>query len=455
MQHLSASAAQRAFRLFSRPRKTHIVWLLFFLLAPFSMTASAKRSVPPSSNEVLVLTVNGSINPGTADYIQSGITAANQRKAAMVLLELDTPGGLLQATRSIVKAILNSKVPVAVFVTPSGARAGSAGVFITMAGHIAAMSPGTNIGAAHPVVGGKDPEKTGGKHMARKIENDTLAFIEAIAKQRGRNVAWGKKAVLKSDSITSDKARKLKVIDLIAKNRRDLLNKLNGFVLYKSKKKLDTSNWRLVEHEMSLKQKLVNIFANPSLAYFLLLLGMFGIFGEFKAPGSIFPGVLGSICLLLFFVTSQILPINYGGMALIFLGLLLFIAEIFTPTFGALLVGGVISMTVGSIFLINDPTFQLPLSTILPTVGVFGGLAGVIVFSAMSSQAQPIVSSQNQMVGMEAIVRKPLNPVGTVRLMGEVWTAKLKGEGSLEEGATVRITAMEGLTLEVEAVTKS
>ena len=431
--------------------------LALCVLFCFPFLTGASNGSEKAGGDAVVLTLVGSINPGTADYIRAGLRKAVASGAAMVIIRMDTPGGLLQATREIVKAILNAEVPVAVFVTPGGARAGSAGVFITMAGHIAAMSPGTNIGAAHPVVsGGKDPEKAAGKHMAAKILNDTVAFIKAIAKKRKRNVKWAKKAVIESDSITAGEALKKKVIDVLAYDVRDLLRKIDGKTVMVGQKQvvLKTKNMPVRTMEMTFKQKVVNFFANPQIAYFLMMFGLLGIMMEIYHPGAIFPGTLGAICLFLAFVSFQVIPINYGGLALILLGVLLLVAELLTPTFGLLFVGGMISLTFGSIFLVDspDPNLRIGLSTILPTIGVLSAVLGAVLFAVLKTYGKPVMSGEEGMVGERGIVRTELNPRGTVRVRGEQWNAEAM-EGTIEAGEEVRVVALDGLRLRVVSAT--
>ncbi|TNE44836.1 MAG: nodulation protein NfeD [Deltaproteobacteria bacterium] len=431
--------------------------LALCMLFCFPFLTGASSNPKPNGGDAVVLTLVGSINPGTADYIRAGIQKAAASGAAMVVIKMDTPGGLLQATREIVKSILNAEIPVAVFVTPSGARAGSAGVFITMAGHVAAMSPGTNIGAAHPVVsGGKDPEKAAGKHMAAKILNDTVAFIKAIAKKRKRNVEWAKKAVVESDSITAGEALKMNVVDVLAHDVRDLLQKIDGKTVIVGQKKvvLKTKNMPLRDMDMTLKQKVVNFFANPQIAYFLMMFGMLGIMMEIYHPGAIFPGTLGAICLFLAFVSFQVIPINYGGLALILLGVLLLVAELLTPTFGLLFVGGMISLTFGSLFLIDspDPNMRIGLSTVLPTVGVLSVVLGAVLFAVLKTYGKPVMSGEEGMVGEVGVVRTALSPRGTIRVRGEQWNAE-SVEGTLDVGENVRVVALDGLRLRVVSAT--
>ena len=428
-------------------------------------STQASASPPPQSRpaahqitslhaqKALSIEVVGVINAATADYIKVGIQRAQKGGYDFLILNLDTPGGYLQATRSIVKSILNAPLPVVVFVTPSGARAGSAGVFITMAGHVAAMSPGTNIGAAHPVTsGGKDPEKTGGKHMAKKIENDTLAFAEAIAKQRQRNVKWARQAVLESDSITSDEALRKKVIDLVALDRKSLLRKLDQRIVKVRDHwvKLHTKKSTITPFAMSTKQHVLNFFADPRVAYFLGIFGLLGIVAEIYSPGMIFPGVLGAICLFLSFVSMQVLPINYGGLVLMGLGVLLLVAEMLTPTFGVLFLGGIISLTVGSIFLIDspDPSLRLSWSVILPTLSVLTLLLGSMLIAIVRTYRKKPNVGDSAVIGQRVVVKTPLAPEGKVEFEGELWTAS--AATPLEPGEYAVIVARRGLHFEVK-----
>lgn len=431
------------------------IWLWLLPLVHLLLAATSRPTAETTGQKAWVISVVGSINAGTADYIGESIRKAPSQGVSVVVLEMDTPGGFLQATRSIVKSILNAEVPVLVFVAPSGARAGSAGVFITLAGHIAAMSPGTNIGAAHPVTGGgKDPEATGGKHLAKKIENDTVAFVAAIAKQRHRNVAWARKAVLESDSVTSDEALSLKVIDLIAANTQDLLQKVDGRVVRVGQRdvRLRTKTLTIEHKQMTLKQGVVNFFADPNIAYFLLTFGMLGIVMEIYHPGAIFPGVFGAICLFLSFVAMQVLPINYGGLALMGLGLLLLVAELFTPTFGVLFLGGLISLAVGSIFLIDspDPNLRISLYVILPTLGAMALMLGGILVAVFRTYRRPVFSGVGSLVGREGLAYSEIVGEGKVFIDGELWNAH--GKGVIPKGARVRVVAMDGLLLHVELI---
>src|SRR5437867_3622752 len=305
-----------------------------------------------SAPHVDVIVIDGTINPAVDDFIRESIGRAKLNRAHALVIQLDTPGGLLTSTRTIVKEILGAPVPVIVYVSPSGAGAGSAGVFVTMSGHIAAMAPGTNIGAAHPVGGGGQEVKG---VMGEKIENFTASFSETIARQRGRNAEWAIQAVRKSVSITEKEALKLNVIDIVAKDLDDLLKQSDGrkVDLDGRPHTLSLKDVKVIRHEMNVKQRVINTIADPNIAYLLLMAGILGLYMEFSHPGVIFPGVAGAICLLLAFASLQLLPINYAGLGLIILGIGLLIGEAFAPSFGVLGVGGIISLALGSFFLFD------------------------------------------------------------------------------------------------------
>jgi len=328
--------------------KAAILFSLLFLSLPQLLFSAENRA-----GQVMVITVQGVINPVSSEYIKKSIEEANEQGMEALVIELDTPGGLDTSMRSIIKVINVSEVPVVVYVAPSGARAASAGVFITMAAHIAAMAPGTNIGAAHPVgIGGK-MDKT----MVEKVTNDAVAYIKSIAERRGRNVKWAEDAVRNSVSITAREALKLGVIDLVSKDIGDLLDRIDGMKVKTpaGEKVLHTRGASVVRKQMGLRLKILALISNPNIAYILMLLGFYGLFFEFTNPGSIFPGVVGGICLILAFYAFQTLPVNYAGLLLIVLAVILFVLEIKITSGGVLTIGGIISMIIGSIMLFESP----------------------------------------------------------------------------------------------------
>ena len=315
---------------------------IFFLL--FSFTANAQ-------SKVYILSIDGTINPAASDYIVMGINKANEENVECVIVKLNTPGGLLKSTRVIVSEFLSSKVPVIVYVTPGGAQAASAGVFITMAANIAAMAPGTNIGAAHPVSTQGQMDST----MSLKVTNDAAAFIRTISEKRKRNIKWAEEAVRQSVSITDNEAVKKNVVNLIADNIPDLLKKINGEKVETSEgeKILNTEDVKIVNYDMNFSQKLLNVISDPNISYILFMLGLYGLLFEIFSPGSIFPGVIGGICIILAFYAMHTLPINYAGLALIIFAVILFILEIKIVSHGVLMIGGIISLILGSVMLID------------------------------------------------------------------------------------------------------
>ncbi len=400
---------------------------------------------------VLRGTVEGAISPATAEYITGLIRIGEERGVEAVVLELNTPGGLLEATRSIVQAFLQAKVPVIVYVAPSGARAGSAGVFITLAAHIAAMAPGTNIGAAHPVgLGGEASDSV----MAEKITNDAAAFARSIAQQRKRNVRWAEEAVRRSISSTEREALRQRVIDLIAPSLDSLLQALDGRTLElpTGPKVLRTAQARIEEVPMNWRQRLLVLLSDPNIAYLLLMLGIYGILFELYNPGAIVPGVIGAISLILAAYALQMLPINYAGLALILVAVILFLLELKVTSYGLLTVAGIIALLLGSVMLIDSPTefMRISWSVILPTV-----LASVVFFTwvlgkGLQAQLRRPRSGGEGLIGLTAEVVERITPGsrGRVRLLGELWWAS--AQHVLEPGTRVRVVARHGFLLYVE-----
>jgi membrane-bound serine protease (ClpP class) len=420
-------------------------FLLLFILS-FTLATPAGWA---SSEEVYVVRVEGIIAPSLADFFVSAIRKAEDGGAHAIIFELDTPGGLDTSMRVIIKEILRSPVPVIVYVSPSGARAASAGAFITIAAHVATMAPGTNIGAAHPVhMGGGEADE----EMTRKVENDAAAYMRGLAERRGRNATWAEDAVRKSVSATATEALKLKVIDLIAENRADLLTKIDGRTVETGAGKitLKTKAAKIVEVEMGLRDKVLSVISNPTIAYMLLILGMAGLYFELSTPGAILPGVLGGICLILAFYAFQTLPINYAGLLLIILGVVLFIAEVTVVSHGILTIGGITAMILGSLMLIDSPApfLQISLSAIL---GVTAATTAFFVFAIgavfRAHRRQPATGREG-LVGQVGVARTRLNPDGLIFIRGEIWNATCP-EGA-ESGEQVQVTSVAGLKLNVK-----
>ena len=409
--------------------------------------------VAPGANagDALVVRMDGIIGPSSARYMVHAIERAEARKAECVVFELDTPGGLDESMRTIVKAIMSSTVPVVVYVAPSGSRAASAGVFITVASHIAAMAPGTNIGAAHPVSIGV-PGKIDSV-MAGKVVNDAAAYIRAIAAKHGRNAVWAEKAVRESVSIPETEALKLHVIDLIAPSTEALLEAIDGRTVATAGGSvvLHTKNASIVTMEMTWTDRLLAVIANPNIAYVLFMLGLLGLYFELSTPGAILPGVVGTICLILAFFAFQALSVNYAGMLLIILALVLFIVDIKAATHGVLTAGGLVAMTIGSIMLFNDPdpALRASLQVIIPVVLVTGAFFVVGVVLSIRGLRRKPTSGGTALVGQEGDARTPVNRNGgSVFVAGAHWNAFSDAE--ILEGRKIRVVEVKGMSLKVE-----
>ena len=408
-----------------------------------------------SKDLVIVVKISGSINPAVAEYISHEISQANADQEALIVLHMDTPGGLDTSMRQIIKKIQGSQVPVASFVAPSGSRAASAGTFITIASHIAAMAPGTNIGAAHPVNmmgGGGESEQA--KTMEHKVVNDAAAYIRSLAQLRNRNEHWAELAVVKSVSISAEEAMRLNVIDLVAADVKALVLAVDGreVQVASGSVTLRTGNLEIVYHEMNPRQKFLDIISNPNVAYILMMIGMVGLYFELSNPGLVLPGVIGAISLILALYAMQTLPINYAGLLLILFGVILFIAEISIMSYGLLSVSGVISLFLGSTMLIDsdDPALQISRAILYPTLGLTVVLSVGIVVLATRTRNLKKLGGMDGMIGETGLVKDALNPVGRVQVHGELWEAE--AEGPVAEGETVRVDSVAGLKIKVSPV---
>jgi membrane-bound serine protease (ClpP class) len=421
-----------------------------------------------ATSEVVVLTLDGAVTPATADYVVRGIRKAAERDAALVVLKLDTPGGLDTSMRSIIKAILASSVPVATFVAPDGARAASAGTYILYASHVAAMASATNLGAATPVAIGigddgltprdkkeNDKDKTSSTRdsMRNKQINDAAAYIRGLAAMRGRNADWAEKAVREAVSLPAAEARKLKVIDVVARDVPDLLKQLDGrkVTAAGAERTLTTAGAALTEIEADWRTRLLMVITDPSVAVILMMIGIYGLIFEFMNPGFVLPGVAGGICLLVALYAFQLLPINYAGVALILLGVTFIVAEAFMPSFGALGFGGLAALAIGMVILIDPdaaPGFDIP----LPFIAGFTAMMGLAIFAtawfALKARRQPVVSGREDLDGADGVVLGDFEAEGWARVRGETW--RVKSEAPLKQGDRVRVTAVSGLTLTVE-----
>jgi len=406
-----------------------------------------------SAQKVIAIKVDGTINPASAAYIKSGIERAEKDGAECLLIELNTPGGLLRSTREIVGAIMEAGVPVIVYVAPGGAQAGSAGVFITMAAHISAMAPGTNIGAAHPVSGQGQMDSI----MNGKVTNDAAAFIRTIALKRNKNARWAEDAVRNSVSITEKEALDSNVIDIIAASDIQLLKKLNGSVMVAGNGTsiLNTANPAVTMVEMSLITKLLNIISDPNVAYILLMLGFYGLLFELYSPGAILPGVIGGISLILALYSLNTLPLNYTGLALIVFAIILFILEIKVTSYGILGIGGVVSLVIGSMILIplNPLTifFQISRGLIIAIALITALLFFIVIGMATRVQKSTPVSGVEGMIGKTGETLGVLDPKGRVRVHGEEWNA-IATSPHIADAQKVKIVRIENLTLFVEII---
>lgn len=443
-----------------------VAFLLLLAAGAYGISAAEPDSAS-GGREVVEIEINGSINPSTVDYLESGLSAARARDASALLVLMDTPGGLLNSTKDMVKMILNSEIPVIVYVHPRGASATSAGVFITLSAHMAAMSPGTSIGAAHPVMLGRDrknPGKPGEKKeegesasektMNEKVENYAASFIESIAKERGRNAKWAVESVRKSSSITAGEALEKKVIDLVSPDVASLLSAIDGRKVSVAGRdaSLRTAGARTSRVEMNLRQKVVNVLSTPDIAFLLLSLGSLGIFLEFYNPGMIFPGVAGLISLLIGFVSLQILPFNYAGLALIFVAFALIISEVYVTSYGLLSLAGLVCLVFGGLLLFDAEGADLAVNrgVIAAAAGTVGLFSAFVVYLATKSLVIPVQGGFEGMLGQKGEVVSWSGAGGKIYVHGEYWDAA--ADRQFAAGDRVRVTeSTGGLTLRVEA----
>src|SRR2546426_9517400 len=423
--------------------KTASICLALWLVAGATVTAE----------KVSLIKIDGAIGPATASYISRSIDEAQRQNSQCLVIQLNTPGGLLDSTQKIVQSFLGSPVPVVVYVAPTGATATSAGCFITIAASVAAMAPATTIGAAHPVMIGGNPaggEEKPDETMKQKLENFSVSYIEAIAARRHHNADWARSAVKESASISAEKALELKVIDLIATNLPELLKQLNGREV--DGKKLNTAGAEISEIKMSASERVFQRLWRPEVMFILMLIAIYGIIGEMTTPGAILPGVVGAIALILALYMAAILPVNVTGLVLIALALMLFIFDVYATTHRVLTVGGIIAFLVGSLMLFNrgDPLFRLSLNYIIPATLVTAAFFIFVIGKGLRAQLMPVKAGAETMVGKTVTALTPIDSRGgRVFVEGEYWNAV--SDTPIEKGEVAEIAAVQGLTVKLKA----
>lgn len=442
-----------------------LIAVLLMLLAALWMRGPSANTM---NGAVIQLSIEEAIGPATEDYIERALAGAAREGATLVVIRMDTPGGLDTAMRNIIKRITNSAIPVATYVAPSGARAASAGTYILYASHIAAMAPGTNLGAATPVqisptsADDRDKNDKSGTNrpqgtMQRKLLNDAVAYIQGLAQLHGRNQEWAEQAVREAASLPADEALRMKVIDVVATDMADLLQQIDGreVKVLGIQQTLHTAGLPIRQMDQDWRSRLLSVITNPNVAYILMLIGIYGLIFEFSSPGSIVPGTVGAIALILALYAFQLLPINYAGIGLILLGVALMVAEAFSPSFGVLGIGGVISFAIGSVILMDTESagFGIDISVIV-TSTLFSALLFILVIGmAFRARQRPVVSGQEELLGGKAVVLGDFDRKGKVLIHSETWTAI--SDTPLHQGQEVRVTGIEGLILTVKPMQPS
>jgi membrane-bound serine protease (ClpP class) len=427
------------------------VMCLLLLVLSFILPNAAAAAEPGQVRVIMTVTVADPIGPGVAEFVADAIQEASDKNAAALVILLDTPGGVVESMRRIVQSMYASLVPVVVYVSPSGARAASAGVMITMAGDVAAMAPGTNIGAAHPVAaGGQEINET----MADKAVNDMVAFTKGVAARHDRNAEWAEKAVRESVSVTAEEALKLNVIDVVAEDLKDLIAKIDGREI-RGRGKLQLAGATIVEIEPNLRTRILKVISDPNIAYILFMIGLAGLYFELSNPGAIFPGVVGAVALILAFFSFQTLPVNIAGILLIVLATVLFILELKVTSFGMLSVGGVLSLLLGSMMLFKGagPQFQVAWGVLIPTVAAISGFFIAVIAMVLRAHTHTPYTGSEGLIGQIGTVKSIDGKTGRVMVHGETWQARFKQPVSV--GSQVEVEAVDRLTVIVKPAADS
>jgi len=420
----------------------------FFIITLLALLLCSSANGFSGENEIYIIKASGAVSPAISNFLKQGIKKASDNDVSCIIIELNTPGGLAESMRDIVMAILASRVPVVVYVSPSGARAASAGVMITMAADIAAMAPGTNIGAAHPVgAGGKEIDKV----MSEKVVNDMVAHAKSVAGKRGRNIEWVEKAIRESVSVTETEALKQNIIDIVATDMDDLIRQINGREI-KDKGVINLDNPTRTILEENIRTKILKIISDPNIAYILMMIGMAGIYFELSHPGAIFPGVVGAIAIILAFFSFQTLPVNYAGILLIILAMIFFIMEMKITSYGLLSIAGVTSLFLGSLMLFENvsPELRVSWQVFLPTIVIVSGFFVTLASLVFKAQVSKPKTGAKGLVGEIGVVKEDIMPEGKVFVHGELWNATSKNR--ISKGTKVRVIKVVNLILDVEPV---
>ncbi|SFP65569.1 membrane-bound serine protease (ClpP class) [Nitrosomonas cryotolerans] len=441
----------------------HVIILLVIFCWPLVLFAQG-------GGHALWLSIDGAIGPASHDYLERGFHKAAEKNAQMIIIQMDTPGGLDASMRGIIQDIIASPIPVITFVSPGGARAASAGTYILYASHIAAMAPATNLGAATPVQitgfpgsdsfdeqpeGAHDQESARQDHLTNKIINDAVAYIRGLAQMRGRNAEWAEMAVRQAASLTAEEAIGEGVIDLIATDISDLLSKIDGRTVnvLGQEKVLSTQHITVQRFKQDWRTRLLSVITDPNVAYILMLIGIYALIFEFSNPGALLPGVVGAVCLLLALFAFQVLPINYAGLALILLGIAFMLGEVFVPSFGALGIGGIIAFAIGSVMLLDTgvPGYGVSVPLIVSFALLSAGFFMLVLGMAIKSRQRPVVSGIEALMERVGEATEDFDQQGWVRIHGELWKARTNSP--LKRGQKVRVTTLDGLILIVEPAT--